>query len=155
MGVVKSALAGTRLSCRDDTDFFFTMLFLTCVNYEHNCDTAGAADCMPALLFANHAIPVRHDIRILEDPCRRLKRNAVFPAVDAILLLVPHDDHVYIRNCSTSFRDATAIRPRQNDPQTQARLSFFYPAHPPFARFDAISTRGGRVKRSGPNFLTE
>jgi hypothetical protein len=28
----------------------------------------------------------------------------VFPAVDAILLLVPHEDHVYIRNCSTSLR---------------------------------------------------
>src|SRR5664280_2807869 len=70
MGVVKSALAGTRLSCRDDTDFFFTMLFLTGVNYEHDCDTADAADCMPALLFVNDAIPVRHDIRIFEDPCR-------------------------------------------------------------------------------------
>jgi hypothetical protein len=28
----------------------------------------------------------------------------VFPAVDAILLLVPHENHVYIRNCSTSLR---------------------------------------------------
>ena len=51
MGVVKSTLAGARLSCRDDTDFFFTVLFLTGVNYEHDRDTAGAADGMPALLI--------------------------------------------------------------------------------------------------------
>jgi len=101
--VVKSALAGTRLSCRDDTDFFFTMLFLTCVHYEYDCDTAAAADCMPALLFVDDAIPVRHDIRILKDPRRRLERNAVFPAIDAILLLVPDEEDLYIRNCSTSL----------------------------------------------------
>jgi hypothetical protein len=103
MGVVTSALAGTRLSCRDDTDFFFTMVFLTCVYYEHDCDTAGAVDCMPTLLFVNDAIPVRHDIWIFEDPCHRLERNAVFPAIDAILLLVPDEDPMYIRNCSTSL----------------------------------------------------
>ncbi|SPF54079.1 hypothetical protein SBA4_6070015 [Candidatus Sulfopaludibacter sp. SbA4] len=32
------------------------MLFLAGVNYEHDRDTAGAADCMPALLFVNYAI---------------------------------------------------------------------------------------------------
>ena len=29
MGVVKSTLAGTRLSCRDDADFFFAIPLLT------------------------------------------------------------------------------------------------------------------------------
>jgi len=49
------------------------MLFLACVNYEHNRDSAGAADCVPALLVVNHAIKIRHGIRIIEDPRRRLE----------------------------------------------------------------------------------
>jgi hypothetical protein len=80
------------------------MLFLACVNYEHDRDTASAADGMPALLFIDHAIQVRHDIWIFEDPGRRLKENGMFPAVDAILLLIPREDHAYIQNCSTLLR---------------------------------------------------
>jgi hypothetical protein len=78
------------------------MLFLACVNYEHNRDTSSASDCMPALLIVDHAITVRYQIRIVEDPSRRLERNSVLPAVGAILPVVPHQDHVYIQNCSTS-----------------------------------------------------
>jgi hypothetical protein len=47
MGVVKSALAGTRLSCRDDTDFFFTMF----------CDSLAPLQ-FGRNLFS--AIPLRH-----------------------------------------------------------------------------------------------
>jgi hypothetical protein len=36
-------LARTRFSCRDDTDFFFTMSFLACVNHQHDRDSASAA----------------------------------------------------------------------------------------------------------------
>jgi len=32
------------------------MLFLAGANYEQDRDTAGTADCMPALLFVDHAI---------------------------------------------------------------------------------------------------
>jgi hypothetical protein len=44
MRVVKSALAGTRLSCRDNADFFFAMLFLARVddNPEFPVARAGA-----------------------------------------------------------------------------------------------------------------
>jgi hypothetical protein len=48
----------------------------------------------PALLAANYAVQVRRGMRILEDPRRRLKGNAVFPVVDSILFLIPHEDHV-------------------------------------------------------------
>src|SRR5437867_9383458 len=94
------------------------MLFLAGVNYEHDRDTAGAADGMPALLFLDHAIHVRHDIRIFEDSRRRLKENAVFPVVDTVLLLIPREDHLYIRNCSTSLRGIqyTPMTDRQEDP---------------------------------------
>src|ERR1019366_6927339 len=101
-GVVKSALAGTRLSCGDDADFFFTMWFLACVNYQQDRDAAGAADGMPALVFVHHAIPVGDNIWILEDPCRHFKRNAMLPTVDAILILIPRENHVYLQKCSTS-----------------------------------------------------
>jgi hypothetical protein len=73
MGVVKSALARTRFSCRDDAHFFFAMFFLAGVNYEQDRDAAGSTDSMPALLFVNHAIPVRHDVGIIEDARRRFK----------------------------------------------------------------------------------
>jgi len=43
-GVVKSAFAGTRLSCRDDADFFFAMWFLACVNYQQYREANGAAN---------------------------------------------------------------------------------------------------------------
>jgi len=36
------------------------VLFLACVNYKDNRDTASAADCMPALLIVDHAITVRY-----------------------------------------------------------------------------------------------
>src|SRR5207244_11745331 len=64
-GVVKSALAGTRLSCREDADLFFVMLFLVCVNYEQDRDASGAADCMPAgvrvfaSIFCTEAFPIK------------------------------------------------------------------------------------------------
>jgi hypothetical protein len=49
------------------------MLFLACMNYEHDRDSASAADCMPALLVVNHSIKVRHTIRVVEDPRCRLE----------------------------------------------------------------------------------
>jgi hypothetical protein len=61
IGVVKSPFAGTRLSCRDDADFFFAMMLLACVDYQEDRDAAGGADCVPALFFVNHTIPVRCD----------------------------------------------------------------------------------------------
>ncbi len=43
---------------------------------------------MPALLFVNHAIRVRHYIRVVENPCRCPERNAMLPTIAAVLLLV-------------------------------------------------------------------
>ena len=57
MGFVKSALAATRFSCGDDADFFFTMLFLACVNYQQERD-------------ANGTIRVRAHVGIFKNPCR-------------------------------------------------------------------------------------
>ena len=104
IGVVKSVLAGTRFSCRDDADLLFATWLLTCVNYDHDHDhdhdhdrdAAAATDRMPARLCVNYAIPVRVDVRIFEDPCRRFKRNAMFPPVDAILSLIPRENHLYL-----------------------------------------------------------
>jgi hypothetical protein len=56
MGRVKSALAATRSSRRDDADFFFAMSFLACVNYQQERDTASETDGMPALFILNRAI---------------------------------------------------------------------------------------------------
>jgi hypothetical protein len=49
------------------------MLFLAGVNYKQDRDAAGATDRVPALLLVNHAIPVRDDVGIFEDPRRRFK----------------------------------------------------------------------------------
>jgi len=57
---------------------------------------------MPALLLVNHAIQIGNDVRIFEDPRRRFKRNAVFPAIDTILGLTLCQDHLYIQDCSTT-----------------------------------------------------
>jgi hypothetical protein len=57
-GLVKSALAGIRLSCGDDADFFFVIFFLDCVNYQQERDAAGATNGMPSLLAVNDAIQV-------------------------------------------------------------------------------------------------
>ncbi|SPE41446.1 hypothetical protein SBA3_430031 [Candidatus Sulfopaludibacter sp. SbA3] len=84
IGVVKSAFAGTRLSCRDDTDFLFAILFLASVSYEQHRVTASGADGVPALLFVNPKIGVRYDIWIFEDSCGHFKRNSTLPAVRAI-----------------------------------------------------------------------
>jgi len=78
------------------------MLFLAGMNYEKDRDSSGRADRMPALFVVNHAIRIGDDARILKDPGRRFKRNAVLPAIDAILGLNPCEDHVYIQNCSTN-----------------------------------------------------
>jgi hypothetical protein len=51
------------------------MLFLTGVNYEQDRYVSGPADRMPALFFANHAIPVPYNIPSLLDLidlCNRL-----------------------------------------------------------------------------------
>jgi hypothetical protein len=71
--VVKISLAGTRLSCRDDADFFFAILFLAGVNDERDRDAAGAADGMPTLLCVNYAIRLRDDVWIFECPRRRFE----------------------------------------------------------------------------------
>ena len=71
------------------------------MNYEQDRDAAGGADRIPAFLFVNYAIPVRDDVRILEDSRRRFKCDTVFSAVDAILPLIPRENHVYLQNCST------------------------------------------------------
>lgn len=38
---------------------------------------------------------------IFKDPSRRFERNAMFPRVDAILVLIPRKNHLYIQNRST------------------------------------------------------
>jgi hypothetical protein len=74
------------------------------VNYEQDRDTTSGADGVPALLFVNPTIWVRYNIRILEDPGGGLKRNVMLTAVRAILLLVPHEYHMYIQKCITLRR---------------------------------------------------
>jgi len=66
MGRVKSTLAGTRLSCRDDTVFFFAMLFLDYVNHQQERDAAGPTDRMPALLVINDAVRVGDQVGVFE-----------------------------------------------------------------------------------------
>ena len=58
-GTVKSTFAGTRLSCRDDADFFFAIFSLDGVNYEEERDAAVQADGMPSFLVPNDAIELR------------------------------------------------------------------------------------------------
>jgi hypothetical protein len=53
---------------------------------------------MPTLLFINIAITVPDDVWIFKDACRRFERNAMFPTVDAVLVLVPRKNHQYIQN---------------------------------------------------------
>lgn len=45
MGRVERALAEIRLSCRDDTDFFFAIFFLACANYQQERDATYQAVC--------------------------------------------------------------------------------------------------------------
>jgi hypothetical protein len=60
------------------------MFFLAGVDYEYDCDTAGAADCMPALFLVDHAVRIRYDIGIFEGPRRRFEGNAMFSAREAL-----------------------------------------------------------------------
>jgi hypothetical protein len=43
------------------------------MNYKQDRDAAGITDRMPALLFVDHAVPVRDDVGIFKDPRRRFQ----------------------------------------------------------------------------------
>src|SRR4029079_9146560 len=77
MGRVKSALAPTRLSCRDDADFFFAILFLACVHNQQDRYSTGATDRVPAFLIGGDTIRIRNQVGIVKDARRRFKRNTV------------------------------------------------------------------------------
>jgi hypothetical protein len=79
------------------------MFFLNRVDHQEVRDSTGQADGMPAFLIIYDAIQVRHCLRILKDPCSRHEGNAVFSPVDAVLVFVPGENHLYIQNCSTRF----------------------------------------------------
>ena len=66
MGVVKSALAVSRLSRGDDADFFFAIFFLDGMNYQQNNSATSQADCMPAFLAFHHSLHIRDGRWIFE-----------------------------------------------------------------------------------------
>ena len=102
-GRVKSALAATRFSCRDDADFFFAILFLACVNHQQKCDAGNQAeDGVPAFLVIDYAIQIRDREWIFKYPGGSLEGDAVFAPVDAVLACIPGENYLYLQNCSTN-----------------------------------------------------
>ncbi len=71
------------------------------MNHQEENDATNGANRVPPLLTLNDPLRVRDHVEVFKDPRRRLKRNPMLPSVDAILILIPDEGHVYIRNCST------------------------------------------------------
>ncbi len=66
-GRVNSSFASNRLSCRDDADPFFVIVFDYRVGHNKDRKSAGPADDVPAFLAFHDAFREHHRIRIVED----------------------------------------------------------------------------------------
>jgi len=61
---------------------------------------------MVCFLVPNDAIRVRNRVRIRKDPSRYRKRNVVFSPVDAVLVLIPGENHRIYRIVARAGRAA-------------------------------------------------
>ena len=66
--------------------------------------------CQRSSLCCGRVMQVRDNVWILKDPRRRFKGNAMFPPVDAILVLIPGETMLYILNYSTLWARASFVR---------------------------------------------
>ena len=63
---------------------------------------ASEADCVPTLFAFDYPFGIGYCVRVGKYPSRSLERYAVFSLVDAVLILIPRENHAYIQNCSTN-----------------------------------------------------
>ena len=93
MGRVKSLFAWIRLSCRDDADFLFAILFLHRVDDQQQNHASREPNRMPALLTIEHSFDVRDGAEIVENPRGNLERDAMLLLVRQVLGFIPDNLH--------------------------------------------------------------
>lgn len=91
--LISFPFVGFRGARRDDPNDFLVVVFIKRMDDQQDRARSDRTDGDPALLLVRVVVSSRNRVRIIENENGRLKANAVFAQVPAVLVLVPRKSH--------------------------------------------------------------